>query len=65
VIDVQGVQRDTTLHAVADTFEAWATVSREGLGEALRDVTQYPKAMHVGDWPCVCENCSKDSSHGG
>jgi hypothetical protein len=57
MVDVVGVQRDTTLHAKGQVFESWATVSREGLGEALRDVTQHPRALHIGEWPCACMQC--------
>lgn len=40
------------LHAKTETFEAWSTISREGLGEALRDVT-CSKARHASEWPSL------------
>lgn len=60
LIAVDGVQGDGILHARAATFEAWSTVCREGLGEAVRDVTQHPAALHIGEWPCACAACQKE-----
>jgi hypothetical protein len=58
-VQIEIGQVGAVLHGVSPNWESWTTISREGIGEAVRDAAQHTKAMHIGEWPCTCEACEK------